>query len=129
MVFTNIKGGNMNVTYLVLNHWKKNCIGRESDPGLPRTANLLLLAGENSTTEPPMLGYLCTRLLSNCKIHCYHLDNFSCFLSINDDLQIFLQLLYTQVILRVEFQYVIIGDTQIKQVIGGSGPIPTQPFL
>ena len=49
----------MNVTNLVLNHWKKNCIGRESDPGLPRTANLLLLAGENSTTEPPMLGYSC----------------------------------------------------------------------
>ena len=32
----------------------KKCIGRELNPGLPRSASLLL-AGENSTTEPPML--------------------------------------------------------------------------
>ena len=42
---------------------KLNCIGRESDPGLPRTANLLLLAGENSTTEPPMLWYSFVRAI------------------------------------------------------------------
>ena len=46
-------------TFTDLDLWAKvkSCIGQESDPGLTRTANLLLLAGENSTSEPPMLGY------------------------------------------------------------------------
>ena len=42
---------------------KNNCIGQESAPGLPHTANLLLLAGKNFTTEPPMLSFSCKRAI------------------------------------------------------------------
>ena len=34
-------------------HFDKICIGRESNPGRPRAASMKL-AGEHSTTEPPM---------------------------------------------------------------------------
>ena len=34
--------------------WQNGCIGRESNPGRPRSA-FYSLAGEHSTTEPPML--------------------------------------------------------------------------
>ena len=34
--------------------WQNGCIGRESNPGRPRSA-FISLAGEHSTTEPPML--------------------------------------------------------------------------